>query len=92
MGPSDLGKTLILLTYFYEGVRIALTAPYGSFDDFQNRVFNPELYGAYKDKHALRLTNIAFGSVKGELTGSFNVSKIIRTFRDLRKDDLLKDT
>ena len=90
-GPSDLGKTLILLTYLYEGVRIALTAPYGSFEDFQNRVFRPELYGAYKDKHALRLTSIASGSVKGILKGACEVTEIIKTIRDWTKDVLLKD-
>lgn len=76
-GPAQVGQVLILITFLYEGVRLAMTAPFDSIDNIFNKAMRPELYGAHEDHNALRLSQLTKGSVFGEAVGKGGLTEFI---------------
>ncbi|MBI5524331.1 MAG: pentapeptide repeat-containing protein [Desulfarculus sp.] len=76
-GPAQVGQVLILITFLYEGVRLAMTAPFDSIDNLFNKAMRPELYGAYGDRNALRIGQLTKGSVFGEAVGKGGLTEFI---------------
>jgi uncharacterized protein YjbI with pentapeptide repeats len=88
--PAQLGTVLIQITLLYEGVRLALTAPFDSIGELLQKSLKPELYGAYKDKYALKTSKIEKGSWVGELVGKKGITGAVLDIFNMRQDYKLK--
>jgi len=73
----QVGQVLALIDFLAEGVRIALTADFESFEEFSFRVMRPELYHTQEDPFAARLTRIEMGSISGTVMVLTVVTTII---------------
>ncbi|OEU65680.1 MAG: hypothetical protein BBJ57_01580 [Desulfobacterales bacterium PC51MH44] len=89
--PAQVGKILILLSILYEGIRVALTAPFHSIEDLLSKVLRPELFGSYEDEYSLKLSSLEKGSVIGELLGKGGVISFIKDLKHMQKDKITKE-
>ena len=88
--PSQLGILLLLITPLYEGVRMALTAPFHSIKDLLQKCLHADLYDASEDIYALRVHSISKGSIIGNFRGMARVFKVIKSIFNLKLDSKIK--
>lgn len=88
--PAKLGHVVILISYLYEGIRLALTSLFQDISNLLVQATRPELFGAYEDKHALKIESMQKGSWVVGLVGNKGIACFIKDLRSIREDDILK--
>ena len=96
-GPVQVGRVLFILSFIYEGVRLALTSSFDNMDDLFRRAIFPEVYGTTKDEYRLKIESILAGSIKIKLPGPKElidaigeVPRVIEKYRSIRTKEQLK--
>jgi len=77
--PAELAQVLMYLAQLYEGVRLAMTAPFGSAEDLQKQAERPDLFGAYDDRYALQIEDIHTSWIEILLRGYKFVTAFIKS-------------